>query len=155
MLGTASHEPQDHGSAEQEGQSRSKEGFVFVRNVGPHSLNHDVLLNFIEVYTLISPKYMNVSKYELFDRAGEEFRAIVAIQELRNLESRSLCFSDPSRVRLDHVYSGARLMDLAMRQPPPGMLKSGTGLDVQEKVVWITLGHATRVNGKPPPVPMT
>ena len=43
-LGKALHEPQDHGPAEQEGQSRNKERFVFVRNVGPDALNHDVLL---------------------------------------------------------------------------------------------------------------
>jgi hypothetical protein len=40
-----------------------------------------------------------------------------------------------------------------MRQLPPGILKSGTGLGVQEKIVWITLGYATGANGKPPPVP--
>ena len=39
-------------------------------------------------------------------------------------------------------------MDLAISQPPPGILKSGTGLGVQEKVVLITLGHATGANGK-------
>jgi hypothetical protein len=44
-------------------------------------------------------------------------------------------------------------MDLAMRQPPPGISKSGTGVGVQEKVVWIALGYATGTNGKPPPVP--
>jgi hypothetical protein len=42
-------------------------------------------------------------------------------------------------------------MDVAIRRPPPGILKSGTGLGVQEKVVLITLGHAMGVNGKPPP----
>jgi hypothetical protein len=36
-----------------------------------------------------------------------------AIQEIRNLESRSLCFADPPGSRLDYVYSGVRLMDLA------------------------------------------
>jgi hypothetical protein len=44
-------------------------------------------------------------------------------------------------------------MDVAIRRPPPGILKSGTGLGVQEKIVWITLGHAMGANGKPPPVP--
>jgi hypothetical protein len=86
---------------------------------------------------------MIVLKHELFDRIGEKWQALGAIQEMRNLESGSLCFSDPPGPRLDHVYSGVRLMDLAMRQPPPEILKSGTGLGVQEKVVLITLGYAT------------
>jgi hypothetical protein len=97
---------------------------------------------------------MIVLKHELFDRFGEKWQAMGATQEMRNLESGLLCFPAPSRACLDHVYSGAGLMHLAMRQPPPGIPKSGTGLAVHEKVVWITLGHATRVNGKPPPVPM-
>ena len=71
-----------------------------------------------------------------------------AIQEMRNLGSGSLCFSDPPEVlRVSCVQRGP-IMDLAIRQPPPGILKSGTGLGVQEKVVLITLGYATGANGK-------
>lgn len=82
---------------------------------------------------------MIVSKHELFDRVGEKWQAMGIIQEIRNSERGSLCFSDPPEFCLDRVCSGVRLMDLALRQPPPDILRSGTGLKVQQMVFWITL----------------
>jgi hypothetical protein len=52
-LGTALHDPQNDGPAEQEGQSRSNERFAFVRNVGPDSLNHDALLTLLKYARLL------------------------------------------------------------------------------------------------------
>lgn len=42
-LGRALHHPQDHGPAEQNGQGRNEESFVFERKEGHYSMKHDVL----------------------------------------------------------------------------------------------------------------
>jgi len=49
---------------------------------------------------------MIVSKHALFDKVEGGLQYAEAIREMRNLESGSLCFVDPSGARLDYVTSG-------------------------------------------------
>jgi hypothetical protein len=74
---------------------------------------------------------MIILKRQFLGMIGEGREALHAIQEVGNLESRSLSFPDLFGCRVDHVYSGVQLAGLASKQPPCGILKSGARLGAQ------------------------